>query len=156
MPSILLRKHTLPVTSLIPLLRQGHFTAAFVALSALGSEFLVITLSGLPFRPGQLRGEFLLCAIGSLIIIGMILSSVVALNIWRRVKVPHLPRKPSSIAAVMSYVCDSNMCRDFEGLEKSSRRERDMAIVKLDKRYGYGLREWPNGEKRWAIDEMHF
>ncbi len=69
---------------------------------------------------------------------------------------PHLPRKPNSIASVMSYVCDSNMVRDFEGLERCSRNDRDMAIVKLDRRYGYGLREWPDGEKSGAGDEMHF
>jgi hypothetical protein len=55
----------------------------------------------------------------------------------------------------MSYVCDSNMLRDFEGLERSSRRERDEEIRALDKRYGYGLREGSGG-KAWAIDEMHF
>jgi hypothetical protein len=91
-----------------------------------------------------------------MVILGLILSSIVGLNIWRRVAVPHLPRKPNSVASVLSYVCDSHMVKDFEGLERSSVKVRDAVIVKLDKRYGYGLREWPHGGKSWAVDEMHF
>jgi hypothetical protein len=79
---------------------------------------------------------------------------VVIINIWRRILV-HLPRKPDSVANVMSYVAGTEMCHDFEGLELLKVEERDRRIRELGKRYGYGLKEWVNGskEKRWVVDE---
>ncbi|KAH0538448.1 hypothetical protein FGG08_004946 [Glutinoglossum americanum] len=107
-PTILLRKRTLPLTSLLPMLHNRHFTAATIAFTALLSEFLVVALSGLPYRPGQLREEFLFCAIASLRVLSIMLAELGGLDIWRRF-LPHLPRKPDSVAAAMTYVCDSKM-----------------------------------------------
>src|SRR5204862_2991610 len=103
------------------MLRNQHFTTATVAMTALLSEFLVITLSGLPYRPGQLREEFLFCGIASLTILSIMLVVLSAVNVWRRF-LPHLPRKPDSVAAVITYVCESKMNTDFEGLERVSVR----------------------------------
>jgi Protein of unknown function (DUF3433) len=152
-PTILLRKHTTALTSFIPMLRNRHFIAASVAFTAILSEFLVITLSGLPYRPGQLRSEFLFCAISSLVILIAMLVIVGTVNIWRCF-LPPLPRKPDSVAAVMTYVCQSHMIADFEGLERIKVSERDKKIRTLGKKYGYGLRPGADGEKRWAVDEM--
>jgi hypothetical protein len=154
-PTILLRKHTIPLTSFFPLIRNRHFTPAAVAFAALLSEFLVVTLSGLPYRPGQLRSEFLFCGISSLAILVIMLIVVIIINIWRRI-LTHLPRKPDNVANVMSYVAGVEMCHDFEGLELLKVEERDKRIRELGKRYGYGLKEWANGTKRqrWVVDEM--
>jgi len=74
------------------------------------------------------------------------------INVWRRF-LPHLPRKPDSVAAVMSYVCGSRMNADFEGLEGLSVSQRDRSIARLGKRYRYGLRRRADGGVGWAVDE---
>jgi len=151
-PTILLRKHTLPLTSLIPLIMNLHITPATLSFVALLANFLPVTLSGLPYRPGQLRSEFLFCGISSLTLLVLMMVIVVVIHCWRRM-LPHLPREPNSVGAVLTYLVDSDMCDDFEGLEKESRRKRDKAIKALGKRYGYGMKE-VDGEKRWCVDEM--
>jgi hypothetical protein len=155
-PTILLRKHTLPLTSFFPMLKNRHFVPATVAFVAILSEFLVITLSGLPYRPGQLHSEFFFCAISSLVILILMIVIVVVVNIWRRF-LPHLPRKPDSVATVLSYVVGTRMCQDFEGLERVKISERDKAIRALGKKYGYGKRAEidADGERveRWIVDE---
>lgn len=67
--------------------------------------------------------------------------------------VPHLPRKPDNIAAVMTYVCNSAMNKDFEGVERVDLKERDKQIRGLGKKYRYGLRRDNDGKERWAVDE---
>ena len=150
--TILLRKRVLPITTFIPMLRNQHFTTATIAFTSLLSEFLVVTLSGLPHRPGQLRGEFLFCAITSLTILAIMFIVLASVNVWRRY-LPHLPRKPDSVAAVMTYVCESKMNADFEGLERVSVSQRDKRIIQLGKRYKYGLRRRAGGGAGWAVDE---
>jgi len=135
------------------MLRNGHFIAAVVAFSALLSEFLVVVLSGLPYRPGQLRSEFMFCGISSLTVLTIMLLTVVITNIWRR-WLPRLPRKPDNVATVLTYVCRSQMVEDFEGVEVLSVRERDRRIRDLRKRYRYQIRKGEDGLGRWTIDEI--
>jgi hypothetical protein len=147
-----MRKHTTAVTSLFPSLWNGHYTAALVAFTAILSEFLVVALSGLPIRQGQLQDEFFFCGISALIILTIMILTILAVNAWRKY-LPHLPRKPDNTAAVMTYVCDARMIEDFQGLEKVSTREREKWIEELGKRYEYGLRRREDGRLKWVIDE---
>lgn len=68
--------------------------------------------------------------------------------------IPRLPRKPDNMAAIMTYVCDSKMNEDFEGLEKVDVKERNKKIVGLRKRYRYGERKCQDGRRRWVVDEV--
>jgi hypothetical protein len=54
----------------------------------------------------------------------------------------------------MTYVCQSAMVRDFEGLEKMSVGKRDAAIRRIGKMYGYGLKTQGEKGRRWAVDEI--
>ncbi len=153
-PTILFRKRSLAITALFSLLRYRHFIAAFTALTAVLSEFLIVALSGLPYRPGQLRSEFLFCGIASMAVISFMLVMLIVVNAWRTLSVPHLPRKPDNIAAVMTYVCNSSMNKDFEGLERVDLKEREKVIGDLRKRYRYGLRRDTDGKERWVVDEV--
>jgi hypothetical protein len=135
------------------MLRNRHYTAAAVAFAAILSEFLVITLSGLPYRPGQLRSEFFFCGSASIAILLTLVAVLLGVNIWRRY-LPPLPRKPSSVAAVMTYVCQSSMVADFEGLERVGVEKRDVEIKRLGKVYGYGLKVNEEKGTRWAVDEI--
>jgi len=152
-PTILLNRHSIPLTALVPLFRGGHLAAASVAATALMAEFLVIFLSGLPYRPGQLRSEFLICGIASLAILALMVAQLVFVGVWRR-HLPHLPRRPDSIAAVMSYVAGTNMVREFYGLEEMGIRDRNRAIRRMNKTYAYGWRREGDGQVRWVVDEV--
>ena len=157
--TILLKTHTFPLTAFLPLLYNSHYIASFVALSGLIAEFLVVALAGLPYRPGQQRGEFLFWAVVALVILSLMIITLVVVNIWRR-KLPALKRMPGDIAAVMTYVAGTGMVRDFAGLSQSSTKERDGAIKRLEKVYTYGWRreEMDSGVRagrgRWVIDEV--
>ena len=147
-------RHSIPITAFFPLLKNRHRAAASVAAVGLLAEFLIIFLAGLPYRPGQLRSEFLTCGIASLAILVLMVLQLVFINFWRR-QLPHLPRRPDSIAAVMTYVAGTAMVRDFHGLEESSVKQRNRAICGLGKTYAYGWRkEEPSGRVRWVVDEV--
>lgn len=152
-PTILLRKHMFPITAFFPLLWKGHFTAASVAFTGLAAEFLIIALAGLPYRPGQQRGEFLFWSVLSLAILTLMVAQLLIVNIWRR-KLPTLTRPPDTIAAVMTYVAGTGMSRDFESLSMVKTEERNEAIKQLGKSYAYGWRREPDGRARWVVDEV--
>jgi hypothetical protein len=152
-PTILLRKHSLPITSFLPLLKNRHFVPAAVAFTSILSEFLIVSLSGLPYREGQTRGEFLFCGIASLFILIVVCTMVLVINVWRCF-LPDLPRKPDTVAAVLTYVVDTRFCCDFEGLERMNVKERDRQVIAMGKRYGFGNVSGSNGEERWVVDEV--
>ncbi|KAK0718734.1 hypothetical protein B0T21DRAFT_295635, partial [Apiosordaria backusii] len=152
-PTILLNRHSSPICAFIPLLRNRHLAAASVAFTGIIAEFLIIALAGLPYRPGQLRSEFLFCGIASAIILCVMLAQLILVIIWRR-KLPHLPRQPDTIAAVMTYVAGTSMVRDFYGLEEMKTKERNKAIIQMGKVYAYGWRQEPEGGIRWIVDEV--
>jgi len=151
--TILLKRHSIPLTAFFPLLWYCHYTPASVAFIGLIAELLIVALSGLPYRPGQQRGEFLFWGITSLTILTIMLVQLISISIWRR-KLPHLPRAPESIAAVMTYVAGTSMTRDFNGLEQLKRHERDQAIRDLEKSYAYWWRREEDGRIRWIVDEV--
>ena len=150
--TILLKKSSLPIVSFLPLLKQQHFVAAAVVLTAFLSEFLVIALSGLPYRPGQLPDEFYFCGVSAVILLTLMTIVLVVVNFWRRA-LPDMPRNPDNVAAVIMHVHQSRMCNDFEGTEHLSTRKRDERIRKLKKLYYYGPEE-DGAEARRIIDEV--
>jgi hypothetical protein len=138
----------------MPLIRHRHFAAASIAFTGLAAELLIIALAGLPYRPGQLRGEFLFCGVAALAILALMVIQLGLVNLWRRA-LPHLPRRPDTIGAVMTYVAGTSMVRDFYGLEEMSVRERNKAIRRVGKVYAYGWRkEDESGRVRWVVDEV--
>lgn len=54
----------------------------------------------------------------------------------------------------MTYVCQSSMVADFEGLERVGVEKRDVEIKRLGKVYGYGLKVNEEKGTRWAVDEI--
>jgi hypothetical protein len=147
------KSYSIPLFAIVPLARMGYVIPASIALTALLSEFFVVALAGLPYRPGQLRGEFLFCGIAAMAILVVMLMQLCFVFWWRR-KLPHMPRRPDSVASIMSYIAETSMTRDFEGMGGRKKKERDRAIEGLGKRYAYGLRVEEDGRKRWVVDEV--
>src|SRR4051812_31136570 len=102
--TIFLRRRSIPLTSILPMLFNGYIFASFIALVALLSEALVITLSGVPFNPGQIYLELLICSYASMAILALMIGAMGTV-IWWKWRLPVLPRKPETVAAVMSYLC---------------------------------------------------
>ena len=152
--TIILRKHSLPITAFFPLLFAGHWVPAIVTLSVLLGQFLIVTMTGMPAREGQTHGEFMFCASASLAILCFIAVTVIISNIWRR-RLPYLPRKPDNVAAVLSYIAGSQVCANFEGVERARIPVRDQRIIDLGRKYGFdvktGSEETP---ERLIIDEV--
>lgn len=65
-----------------------------------------------------------------------------------------LPRKPETIAAVLSYLCTSRMAMDFANMkmENMNSHERDDMIVALGRRYRFGLMMGEDGQERYCVD----
>ena len=129
--------------------------ASSIALVALLSEILIVMLSGVPFSPGQIYMELLVCSYTSMAILALMVVAIIALLLRRWRGGLNLPRTPDTLAAVMSYICASQMLDDFEGLECLDKGERDRRIVALKKRYEYGQRRGVDGVVRWAVDEQY-
>jgi len=149
--TILLHRHTTAVTSFLPAVWRGYTTTALVAFTAILAEFLVVALSGLPSRSGQLSDEFFICGVAALVILVVMILTIVAVSWWRR-NLPYLPRKPDCTANVMTYCADSRMVDDFAGVEHIKGSERSRHIEQLGRLYEYALRRRPDGRLRWAID----
>ncbi|KAK4118614.1 hypothetical protein N657DRAFT_685087 [Parathielavia appendiculata] len=151
-PTILLRRHTSPLCAILPLLRTAHLMAASVAITALLSEVLIVTLAGivLPQRVDELQAgsptETLICAAISAAILLLMLIQLVAILIWRRAG-PKMPRRPGSIGMVMTYLAGTEMVRSFYGLDKLTSRERDRMVCSRGRVYGYGWRK--EGDAGW-------
>jgi hypothetical protein len=131
---------------------HGHFFAASFALLAIFVEVLMVTLAGIPYSPGQILTEFFVCSYTSMIVLVLMMLGMVALMLWRR-KAPDLPRVPDTLLGVMSYVADSKMLDNFEGLEMMEKKDADNKIGGLGRRYGYGRFVGADGQVKWMVDE---
>ena len=107
----------------------------------------------MPFSPGQIYLELLVCSYMSMAILALMVIAIVMLLLLRWRRALDLPRVPDTLAAVMAYVCASRMLDDFEGLECLDKDERDRKIAVMRKRYGYGQIRGVDGVVRWAVDE---
>ena len=85
-------------------------------------------------------------------ILGLMVVAAIALMIWKR-RLPDLPRAPDTIAAVVSYVSESKMLEDFEGLEYADDRELYQRVATTGKRYVYGKKLATDGVDRYLVDE---
>ena len=150
--TILLRKRSSPYTAIFGMLYHKHVFAASLAFTAILADVLVVSLAGVPYSPGQIWMELIVCSYLSMAVLGVMIIATLALLVWRR-RSPDLPRAPDTLLGVISYLADSNMLEDFEGLENVEKREMDDRIMGLGKRYGYGKNMGMDGQKRFMVDE---
>jgi hypothetical protein len=150
--TILMRKSSLPISSIIPMLWRGHIIAGSIALVAVLADVLVIMIGSVPYSPGEVYYELLAASYTSMTVLGIMVIALVALMIWKR-RAPDLPRRPDTVAAIVSYVSDSRMLDDFEGLEYLNDFEVADKVAALGKRYVYGKKPGSDGQYRSMVDE---
>jgi len=127
-----------------------------VATTAVFSEVLVIALSSVPSHPPQIQAEMALCSYLSMAILAVMVVTMALVLVWRW-RIPYLPRRPSSIGNVVSYICSSRFME--EEVRKPKREPRDVgdSVRKAEaeddsKLFMYAKCKGTDGIQRWAID----
>lgn len=77
----------------------------------------------------------------------IILAAHMALVKW-----PYMPVSLDSLAGCIYYVCDSAMLADFAKLSMLDKRERDLRIQRMGRKYKFGWITGLSGERRVAVD----
>lgn len=83
----------------------------------------------------------------------LIFVIAVATLVYVRRRHPFLPREPSTIAAVLSFIYSSKMLTDFIDTEKLDNKGMEARLMNLGKRYGLGWFRGRDGKVHCAIDE---
>ncbi|GKT94923.1 hypothetical protein Ct61P_12773 [Colletotrichum tofieldiae] len=151
--TIIKRGFGVPLLAIVPLARMGYVIPTAVAITALFAEFFVVAVSGLPWRPGQMRGEYIFCGVGCVAILSLMLIAQGLVFYWRST-LPTLPRRPDSVASVITYVAGTTMSRDFGATSGLGSKTADKTIAEMGKRYGYGMKVEEDGRQRWVVDEV--
>lgn len=136
--------------------REIWFEASVCFTAAL-SDINIIAVSGVLMTYSQTKAAYEWSSVMALISTSIMLAVVLLTMIWwRRTEgVKALPRKPETIAAVLSYLCSSQMpveLAQIPGIEHMSAEERDHIILSQRKRYKFGLMMGEDGRERYVID----
>lgn len=83
----------------------------------------------------------------------LIFTITVAALAYKRRRHPFLPREPSTIAAVLSFIYASKMLDDFIDTETLTRGAMEKRLKNIGKRYGLGWFRGRDGQLHCAIDE---
>jgi hypothetical protein len=151
-PTILFRQYNIPFTAFFMLLAQGHIFSASITFAGFLSEALVVFLAAIPYTPGEIFLELLVCTYTSIGILSMMLLVLGGLLFWRR-RLPYLPRAPDTLGGVISYLCDSHMLYNFDQCTELGNRELCRRIEGFGKEYSYGKYVGVDGQVRWMIEE---
>ena len=134
------------------LLAQGHVFSASMALVGLLSEVLVVVLAAIPYSPGEIFLELIVCSYTSIGILSLMFLVLISLVFWKR-RLPYLPRPPDTLGSVISYICASRMLADFDQCTGLGNRELKRRIAGMGNRYTYGKYVGLDGQLRWMIEE---
>jgi len=150
--TILLRKYTVPFSALVMLFAQGHIFSASMAFVGFLSEILVVVLAAVPYSPGQIFLELIICTYISIGILSVTLLVLISLVFWRR-QLPYLPCPPDTLGGVITYLCNSRMLDNIDVFTRLRNREMARQITRLGKKYTYGEHKGVDGQVRWMIEE---
>ncbi|KAK5652263.1 hypothetical protein OQA88_10611 [Cercophora sp. LCS_1] len=148
--SVLEERATNVFTGLWRALRQREPLAGAMAFAALLSKFLPLFLSGVPFATAQTFYAHEVCTWGSVVLL-CVMIVILVLHMWL-VKWPHMPVSIETLAGRIYYVCDSTMLADFARLSMLDRRERDLRVQRMGRKYRFGWVTGLSGERRVAAD----
>jgi len=136
--SILCSPPTNPFTGIYTAAKQRHVFLFAVSFAAILSEFLPVLLSNVPFSLTQTRSAAAVCAVASVVFLG--LTTAVLVASFFVVRWPPMPVDPRSIAGVMYYVSRSRMLHDFGcGVSMLNGRQRHRRVREMGRRYFYGV-----------------
>lgn len=146
---------------------NGHYVVALVALTSVCLDVLSVTIGSFSVdshifltRPrldqdSSSGAESYISFWVSLVLSVSILvfSIAVATLAYKRRRHAFLPREPSTIAAVLSFIYASKMLDDFIDTETLTREAMEKRLKSIGKRYGLGWFRGRDGQVHCAIDE---
>lgn len=135
---------------------EGMWFEALIGFTAILSDVNIIAVSGVLLTASQTEIAYQWSSITALTTTS-IMTAVLLLTViwWRRTEaVRSLPRTPETVAAVLSYLCISQMAMDLAamGMEHLSKEERDEIIISKNRRYRFGLMMGEDGKMRHCVD----
>lgn len=149
--SILFSPNTNPFSGIWSAIKHRHAFLGAVSGAAILSEFLPVILSNVPFNLAQTQTAATVCAVLSCVFLILMISTLV----WSFfIRYPPMPVDPRCIAGLLYYVSRSRMVveeRDFQGLSRLDRQERELRIRELGRRYFYGVLAG-SSERRLGVD----
>ncbi|KAI9802327.1 MAG: hypothetical protein M1833_001833 [Piccolia ochrophora] len=148
--TILVQRTLNPITTAVTGIYRRHFFVAVVALMAVFAEALIVTLGGIPFNAGQLYRPWTYTLYLTLAILATMLLVLVA--VYVRPRGPDLPRHPSTVASVMSYLCASWMLEDFAETVTLDSKTRDQNVRDMARQYTLKESIGVDGVMRWCVD----
>ncbi|KAK5072462.1 hypothetical protein LTR51_005099, partial [Lithohypha guttulata] len=132
-----------------------------VSLVACLSDLNIIAVAGLLWNLAQTSLTYHLCGYLSMACTSAILAVVlVTMAWWLKVSViRRMPRQPDTIGSMLSYLCGSEMVRDWNSdstsatpMEYLSRKERDTLVKSSERRFCFGRMLGVDDRERWCID----
>lgn len=122
------------VSTIFTSLSRRHIFVAYIALLAVLSELLIVTLAAIPFNLATLLEAFRVSVFVSVGIIGLMIATLpfVLMRYKDSVVAP-----PNSVADTMQYLSEpgNEVVGLFAGLATVGRRERDKAAERSGMRY---------------------
>ena len=134
--SILMPKHSSPITAFSSAIARRHFLVAFVALSTFLADALTICLANIHFKTGTTFAAFTVVTWLSCSIIAVMLITLIVVAFRHQ---PDLPLKPTTIAAVLCYLSSSTIPARLSNLATLNGRVRNRIIRDMDCKYGMWL-----------------
>ncbi|KAK5094988.1 hypothetical protein LTS08_008384 [Lithohypha guttulata] len=132
-----------------------------VSLVACLSDLNIIAVAGLLWNLAQTSLTYHLCGYLSTACTSATLTVVlVTMAWWLKVSViRRMPRQPDTIGSMLSYLCGSEMVRDWNSgsmsampMEYLSRKERDTLVKSSERRFCFGRMLGVDDRERWCID----
>lgn len=147
---------------------NGHFLVALVGLTSVFLDVLSVTVSSFSVDsavflekvstggPELTNGDETYVSFFASLILSitiLVFAIFVASLVYARRRHPFLPREPSTIAAVLSFIYSSKMLTDFIDTETLDAKEMELRLKKSDKRYALGWFVGRDKKVHCAIDE---
>lgn len=131
--SILIRRHSSPITTFASALTRRHFLVASVALSVFLSDALTICLSNIHFKNGTTFTAFTVATWLSCSIIAVMLITLLGVAFCSQ---PDLPLRPTTIAGVLCYLSHSSIPGRVDNMATLKEGVRNRMVRDLDLKYG--------------------
>jgi Protein of unknown function (DUF3433) len=136
--SILIQRHSSPITAFSAALYRRHTLLALVALSTFLADALTVCLSNIHFKTGTTYATFTVVTWLSCSIITLMVITLVGVALCRQ---PVLPLRPTTLAAVLCYLSTSSIPDRMNGMATLNQSVRNRMIREMDLRYGMWVRK---------------
>lgn len=151
--SILRSITTHPLITVPYALSYRSYFLAWISFVSFLAEVLIVTLGSVPYSDTELYTAFTTSTYISIAILGTMFLSLIAVAIWRREN-PRLPREPTTLGSVWTYLCGSSLTYSFGHLGGLSDKEMEREIRSMDQRYFLARVPGIDKVQRWTIDEI--